>query len=268
MIYLGPAGVPACCKTTEDAIKYIAKIGLNALEVQFVRGVKITIKSAQALSKIAEDYGVKLSAHAPYFINLNSTKKDTIKNSRIQILRTAEVADALNARIVTVHAGYYSGKPSASATAIICESIRYCADKIEQKKWDVLIGLETMGKRASWGSLDEIVDICRVVKNVVPVIDFAHIHARAKGCLKTKKDFEKVLSSYEKVSTEFLHSHFTCVNYGEKGERNHLTLAESKEPDFNVLAPVLKSKKYDITVISESPILEQDALRMKDILGS
>jgi deoxyribonuclease-4 len=266
MIFLGPAGTPTVSKTIEDGVKKVAELGLHTIEVQFGRGVRMTPERAELLGKLAEEHNIRLSAHAPYFINLNSLKQETIENSKAQILKTAEVADAMNAYIVTVHAGYYSGKSSAAATAEIKRHVVECADKIKERGWNILIGLETMGKSRSWGTLEEIAEVCRERANVVPVIDFAHIHARANGCLRGAADFEAVLREYEKIYTRFLHAHFTCVAYGDKGEKYHLTL-DAQDPDFAVLAEVLKRKSYDIIIISESPVLEQDSLVMKEILA-
>ncbi len=265
MIHLGPAGSPIGVKTTEEGVKRVADLGLDAMEVQFVRGVRMKVELAREIGKLAKELNVHLSAHAPYYVNLNSQKPETIEKSKEHILKTAEVADALGAKVIAVHAGYYSGSTSNKATEVMKKGIDYCADKIQDNGWKVLIGLETMGRVATWGTLDEIRQVCTSVEGVIPVVDFAHIHARYGGFLKTKEDFEELLERYEAIFDEFLHSHFTCINYGKKGEKNHLTL-EAKEPDFAALAPVLKKKKYDITIISESPILEEDSLKMKEII--
>jgi deoxyribonuclease-4 len=158
------------------------------------------------------------------------------------------------------------GKSSEEATAKIKRHVFECCDEIERRGWtDVALGLETMGKASTWGTLEEIASICKDRKGVAPVIDFAHIHARNNGMLKTVKDFSAILSSYEKIYKKYLHSHFTCVKYGLKGEREHSTLV-AKDPDFKLLAEAIRKKRYNITIISESPILEQDSLKMRAML--
>jgi deoxyribonuclease-4 len=269
MFYIGTAGVPISSKgrSTEDGIKRIAELGLNVMEVEFVRGVRMSLDTAKKVKELAESLDVKLSAHAPYYINLNSQKEETIEKSKVNIIKTAELANAMGAEVIVVHAGFYSSKSSSEATQIIAHGVKECAEQVKDKGWNVWIGLETMGKSGTWGTLDEIGEVCKIVSNVIPVVDFAHVHARDQGCLKSIKDFDELLRKYEDIFDKFLHSHFTCVNYGPKGERNHLTMEESKEPDFEMLAPVLRKKRYDITIISESPILETDALMMKEIIG-
>ena len=267
MIYLGPAGTPTSSATMEDGIIEISRIGLNAMELEFVRGVNIKLDRAKKIGKLAKEKNVKLSCHAPYYINLNSKENEKINASQTRIKQTIDAANAVGAYVVVVHAGFYSGKNSQETTEAIIKNLSPCVEHIEKTGTDVKIGIETMGKHATFGTQDEILQVCNAYKQVVQVVDFSHIHARYGGSLKTGTDFEEVLSKFEKTNPKYLHSHFTGIKYGTKGELHHLTI-ESKEPDFEVLAPILKKKKYDITIISESPILEQDSLVMKKILGA
>jgi hypothetical protein len=130
----------------------------------------------------------------------------------------------------------------------------------------MFIGLEMTGKLAGFGTLDEIIRICQDIEGVYPVIDWAHAHARDQGRFKRVQDFEDLLREYEEFTTDFLHCHFSCIEYGERGERRHLEI-EEKSPDFAKLATVLKKREYDITIISESPVRDKDSLKMKRILG-
>jgi len=260
-IYLGPAGIPFGCKSTEEGIRRVHALGLNAMEVQFVRGVKMGEETAKKVGAVAKELEVRLSAHAPYYINLNSDEQEKIEASKKRIIDTAEIAEKMGAYIIAIHAGYYGGKTSQETTERIGEGLIECEKKT--RGLDVKLGIETAGKKGAWGTLEEIGEVC--TKRVVPVVDFAHIHAREGGTLTRIWDFEKVLEEYEGINNRFLHAHYSCIHYGQKGELNHLAL-DKKQPDFSLLAPVLKDKKYDITVISESPILEQDSQRMKEML--
>jgi len=130
----------------------------------------------------------------------------------------------------------------------------------------MFIGLELTGKLAGFGTLDEIVKICQDIEGVYPVIDWAHAHARDQGRFKRAQDFEDLLREYEEFTTDFLHCHFSCIEYGERGEKRHLEIGE-KSPDFAKLAEVLKKREYDMTIISESPVRDKDSLKMKRILG-
>jgi len=266
MIYLGPGGTPHGVKGTKDSMKYLAEEGLNAMEVQFVRGARMKESTAKEIGKEAEKNDILLSIHAPYYINLNSEKEETIEKSKERIMKSARLGDAMGAWIITVHAGYYSGMSSEEATKIIGNGVVECAEMIKEEGLEVKIGLEQMGKEKSWGTLDEIEKVMERTDLAVPVLDFAHYHARFDGALETEEDFRNLIEKYESIHDGRLHSHFSSIEYTDKGEKEHLNV-EEHEPDFRKLAPILKEKDYDITVICETPELDRDSLRMKDILG-
>jgi deoxyribonuclease-4 len=264
MLFFGPAGVPPSARSTEEGIRLVSALGLGALEVEFVRGIRMK-EEARRVGRAATETGVRLSAHAPYYINLNSRDADIIKRSKEHILLTLRMAHEMGARIIVVHAGYYSEMPSEAATEIIARGIAEVREEADASGWsDVVLGLETMGKKASWGTFREMRRACSGLKNVQPVVDFAHLHARGHGSLRTSDDFAKALSEYERFKAPFLHAHFTGIEWGPSGEKRHLEVS-SASPDFALLAPLLLNKAYDTTLICESPLLEKDALRMKKI---
>lgn len=266
MIRLGPAGTPTTAKSTAEGLAVAAELGLKAMEIEFVRGVHMSLPTAEEIGKLAKDLGIRLSVHAPYYINLNSLKPETIEASRVRILKSLEAAHALQADVIVVHAGFYSGKTSQEATRKILQEVQTCATLAKRKGWTPKIGLEQMGKVSSWGTLDEIQAVCDAVPQAVPVLDFAHYHARYQGRLKTEQDFEDLLKRYEAFGPKSLHAHFSCIEFTDRGERHHLPLA-AKKPDYQLAAKPLKKRKYDITLICESPLLELDALVMKKYLS-
>ncbi len=265
MIYFGPAGVPPPAGSTEEGVRLVGSLGLNALEVEFVRGVRMKPDEARRVGRTATEAGVRLSAHAPYYINLNSRDRDIVERSKEHILLTIERAHDLGARIVVVHAGFYSEMPSGAATGIIADGVAEVRERADAAGWsDVVLGLETMGRLASWGTLREMERVCARVRNVQPVVDFAHLHARGRGSLRTAADFDSVLSRYDRFGAPFLHAHFTGIEWGPRGEKRHIGVSAAS-PDFSLLAPLLRRKGYDIALVCESPLLEKDALLMKDI---
>ncbi len=267
MIYLGPGGTPHGIKGTEASMEYLAEEGLNAMEVQFVRGARMKGSTAKKIGDKAEKYGIRLSIHAPYYINLNSEKDEIIEKSKERILKSARLGHIMGARVITVHAGYYGELSSEETTKIIGENVVECGEIIKEEDLDVKIGLEQMGRKKSWGTLDEISKVMEKSDVVVPVLDFAHYHARYNGILRSEDDFKTLLEKYDSIHDGPLHSHFSSIEYNDTGERSHLNM-EDKEPDFELLAPVLDKRPYDITVICETPELDRDSLRMKNILGS
>ncbi len=265
MIIVGPAGLPIGYKSSEEGIPALAKMDLDALEVQFGHGITMKDEGAERIGKLARDVGVKLSVHAPYFINFNSKRPDVRKNSIGVLKKTAKIADALGAERVVCHCGSYSKMSSKEATENIADCLRKAVDKIKKERYRVMVGVETMGKTAVWGSLDEVIALTELV-DVFPVIDFGHLYARSDGRLNSERDFEDIMEKYDSLRMPFLHAHFACVRYNEKGELGHLPIS-SKQPDFSLIAPVLKRRMYDMTIICESPLLDRDALVIKEMLA-
>lgn len=264
MIRLGPAGIPLSAKerSTLGGIRRVAELGLNALEVEFVRGVKMSIETAKELGAVARERNIQLSIHAPYYINLTSVEKQKIAASHRMILDSIERGAAMGARIVVIHAGYYGKLTSEECTSAMTSEFEKLRKIIVQKGWDsVLLGLETTGRLSQWGTVDEILKLCKSVEGTAPCMDFAHLFARAGGRI----DYAAVLDSVKRF--KHLHSHFSGIKYslvriGAGNERNHLPIGS---PPFEPLAKEILKRNLDITIISESPVLEQDSLVMKKI---
>ncbi len=265
MLRFGTAGIPLSSekRDTISGIKRVYELGLNAMEVEFVRGVRMGIESAKNVREVAEKLNVSLSTHAPYFINLASEDEKKRKKSITFITNTARIADALGAKIVVFHPGYYYKKDRDKTFSLMLGNIKKAKEIVEKNGWDVLLAPEVMGRQATFGGLDETIKICKEAC-VVPTIDFAHIHARGNGCLKTKDDFRKVFDKLKKLKLKNFHMHFTGVKYKDGNEKKHLVLKEG-DLDFGLLAPVLAERKINGTIINESPNLEVDALEMKRV---
>lgn len=262
IIRIGPAGIPISAKGKGivEGVRKAAELGLSALEIQFGHGVNMGLDLAKKAGAAAKEKDILLSVHAPYFINLNSEKKGVIEESKRRLLQSIAVAEAAGAYIVVFHAGFYSGDRDREATETIKENILEVREKAPAH---IFLGVETMGRANTWGTLEEIGEVCG--KGVVPVLDFAHIHARGRR-LDSKEKVNALFAEYESIFSGFLHSHFTGIAYGELGEKNHLPVSGA-EPDFSLVAPFLNSRKYRCTVICESPLLDIDALKLKGMLG-
>jgi deoxyribonuclease-4 len=263
-IKIGTAGIPFGCRTTNESPEYLSSAGLGALEIEFVRSIYLNKTSAKKFSLIAKKYNISISTHAPYFINLNSLSKETIKKSKNILIRALEISDCLNAKVCVVHAGYYSGKDKKETFNIIKAGIKEIIKKANCK---TLLGIEVMGKQSQFGGLKETLELCKNVANTTPVIDFAHIHARGNGCIKTKQDFIDILNLCKKYNFTKLHCHFSGILYKNGNEKKHLPI-DSKEPDYVILAKILKQRNdFDLTFICESPNSLKDALLFKSYLN-
>jgi deoxyribonuclease-4 len=145
-------------------------------------------------------------------------------------------------------------------------SLERCRARMEEEGVeDVLIGLECMGRRTAWGTLQEIGEVVGRIEGVVPVVDFAHLHARGGGSLRTEEDFRQVLEEVDRFYQGRLHCHFSGIEFTEVGERRHLPLS-SRQPDYRMLAGALRERKGEVTLISETPSPADGAREMVSLL--
>jgi deoxyribonuclease-4 len=274
----GPAGVPRAFRERKAVLADVPKLlrgeGLDAFEYQAVRwGAKPQIKreNAEELSLRAGENDVWLTLHGSYFINFCG-KREVIEASKNRLIACATAAEWMKAHVVVFHPGFYGKRTSKEALEDCSEALADVAEKMKMlgiKK--VKLGPETMGKLSQFGSLDDILSLCEEVEQTQPVIDWAHIHARDRGRFKTVDDFRKVVEEIEKrLGTDAamnIHCHFTKIEFTEKGEKRHHTMNETEYgPDFTLLAKVIAEFKLKPVIISESPILDVDAIKMRDIL--
>ena len=269
MIYLGPAGIPTVSKerTTIGGIKCVAELKLNAFEVEFVRRVGMSNQMAKETGRVAKELNILLSVHCPYFINLCSQEKEKLDASKQRILDSVERAFHMGAEIAVFHPGFYGNLTPEAAFNAIEGACRDMLDRMRAKGIKgVSLGLETTGKVSQFGTLDETIEICKKLKECAPVVDFAHIYARQAGRI----DYGEVFEKLKPLKLKHLHAHFTGMEWTpakapwQGNERRHLELKVNKPP-FEPLAREVLKRKIDITLISESPILEKDSLEMKHI---
>lgn len=269
-VRFGPAGVPVGSPKPDifAGVEYTAGLELEAFECEFSRGVRINKDVALKTGKRAKESDISLSCHAPYWVNACSTDKVKIETSIRNIMEAARAAHLLGAGIIVFHPGFYMGKSSGECAAIAKKTLGVCLEKMKNEKInDVFLGPETTGKPSQYGSLEEVLELCASLENCKPTIDFAHIHARGRK-LRKKEDYKGIFDEIEKElgkeAVKNLHVHFSEVEYTDKGERRHLVLGTNNEPPFKPLAEAIVENGYGATIISESPLLEIDALKMKD----
>jgi deoxyribonuclease-4 len=266
MIRIGPSGSTTQAKTTLEAVGIVADMGLTALEVNYVRGARASEETTRNVGAAAAERGVTLSAHAPYYVSLNSQRDEVRASSVGHIVETARRCQWLGASFFAVHGGTYGGLEPDQATDGVVDRILQVRTRMEADGIiGVKVGLETTGRPSAWGTMEEIESVAEQVDGVIPVVDFSHVHARSGGGLKTTEDFQAVVDWALEVSDCQLYCHFQSIEYGETGERRHLPV-DAWDPDFRLLAPVLRQISCDVHLICESPLLEADALLIKRVL--
>jgi deoxyribonuclease-4 len=258
----------------EDVPRLLKAEGLDAFEYQAVRwGAKPQMKrdDAEKLGLKAVENDVWLSLHGSYFINFCGGK-DIVDASKQRLIACATAAEWMKAHTVVFHAGFYGKAPRTEVFKNCLRALKEVVDSLKALGIkNVKIGPETMGKPSQFGSLEDILSLCEEVEQTQPVIDWAHLHARENGRLKTVDDFRKVIEIIEdRLGTEAIkdmHCHFTKVEFTEKGEKcHHILEEEGYGPDFSMLAKVIAEFDLKPVIISESPILDLDAIKMRDIL--
>jgi len=272
----GPAGKPVGFKgKVVEVPRYLRSEGLDAFEFQAVRwGVKPGMKpdDARALGEEARKHDVLLSMHASYFVNL-CADGEKLEQSIKRLVICLEYASYMGAYVVVFHPGFYKGKPKREALEGCIKALERVLDEASTISGPLpYLGPETTGKPTQLGDLEEIIAICERVENCRPVVDWAHLHARdGRGAIKGKDDYREVLERLEaSLSSDVvanLHTHFTRVEFSAKGEVRHHTMAETAYgPEFEPFAELVAEMGLKPVVISESPILDRDALVMKKMV--
>ncbi|MBS7644138.1 TIM barrel protein [Candidatus Bathyarchaeota archaeon] len=268
----GPAGKPPRFKGAMSEIpKFLHEEGLDAFEYQAVRGVRISQNDAKNLGSNGTKYDVWLTLHGPYFINLCG-EKAVVDASKQRLIDSLKAASWMGAHQVVFHPGYYGMRSEQEALDLCVQALQEVVELAERLGiHGVRLGPETTGKPTQVGSLDEILTICTKVEATSPTIDWAHIHARGNGVIKSREDYVKLIDLIEKKlgseAVKNMHCHYTPVEFTSKGERCHHTMDEPGfGPDFKPLAELIVQLGLKPIIISESPVLDLDSIKMQKMV--
>jgi deoxyribonuclease-4 len=266
------AGVPASSRGTDPAagVQRVAELKLDAMELEFVHGVRIRDEMAGRVRDLATRLDVALTCHGPYYINLNSDDADKKQASIIRILDTARAAQKTGARSITFHAAFYLKQDPERVHRTVRESLTHIVSTLRAEGNAVQVRPELTGKPTQYGDLEELLRLSVEVEGVLPCIDFSHLYARTAGGFNSYDDIMRVLERYAEVlGTESLadmHLHASGIEFTPKGERRHLRLSESKYR-YKELLRALKTAQVKGVLVCESPIQEEDSLLMKRSFG-
>ncbi len=268
MIRLGQAGIPLSCKgrTIRDGIEDTFKLGLTAMEIQLIREVdKKTRDEIDTISVMADSMIVTISIHTPYYIDL-VTEGEVMERSIQSIIKTGMEGEKLGARYLITHLGPYGEYTPREALSNAIKCVRKIRDTLRKKGLKIRLAVETSGKAEALGSLDDVLPICRRVNGVWPIINFGHIHSRTNGGLQTREDFQEIFDRVDNtINLYSYYMHFSGVAY-ENGDEKHFIPIKKADYKFDPLAEVILENELEVTIISDSPLLEHDAMYMKVIL--
>lgn len=267
----GTAGIPTCTKgDTIQGIKDVRNLNLDSMELEFVHSINIKEEKAVEVKKTAEKNNIKLTCHAPYFINLNSEDPKKFHASIGRIVNSAKITSLCGGYSVCFHAGFYQSQHPEKVYENIKVGFKKITDEVKEFDKNIWIRPEISGKISQFGDLNELIKLSNDFDQVLPCIDFSHLFARTIGKNNTLEEFNSILEQMEKIRKDAIknmHIHVSGIEYGDKGEKHHLILKESK---FNYKDLMKSLKEFNVkgVIISESPNIEQDALLMQKIFNN
>lgn len=248
------------------AIIFSREIGLDALELGWVQSVRVSVETCALIKETAAAQDVGVSVHAPYYINLNASDEEWPK-SRQRLMDAAHYGNLAGASDIIFHPGSYFEQPSIDVLKIAIPRLQGCVDELRATDNPVILRPETMGKSAMLGSLEDTLEMARQIPGVLPCLDFAHLHARpGDGTVNSYDEWSTRLEQYGLTlgdsALEQLHIHLSGIEYGPKGEKNHLPISES-DFDLDGLFRAMSAFNAGGRILCESPIMEEDALLMR-----
>ncbi len=260
-----PKNKPKSPGGSVGGIYYLDELGLRAMELGWVRSVRVSEKTTREIKEAAKEKDIALSVHAPYYINLNADDEEWPK-SRKRLMDAARAGYESGATDIVFHPGSYFDSSPGEVLKTVMPRLEGCVKELRAEKNPVILRPETMGKGAMLGSLEDTLEMS-AIEGVEPCLDFAHLHARpGDGSMNSTREWLEVLDAYRIAlgddSLKCLHCHLSGIEYTEKGEQNHLVIAES---DFNLeaLFEALLSVESGGRILCESPTLEEDALNIQ-----
>ena len=256
--------------STLDAPMWLSKIGLDAYEYEAGNGLSASPSMLAEIGRRASQHNIKMSYHTPYFISLSGVVEEKRLNSINYIRQSLEAARLLGADTIVVHCGSCAKISRDEAMRLASDTLVRAASTLDT--YGIKIGLETMGKINQLGTLDEVLELCRIDSCFVPVVDFGHLNARELGGVFKGADdylrvFDKIATRMDNYVAENLHCHFSKIEYAASGEKKHLTFADTVYgPDYEPFVEAIAKAKLTPTVICESAGTQSgDALAMKSL---
>ena len=282
---LGPAGVPLSCKgrTIVEGMDDITALGLDAMEIQTVRTVQPKhFDQYWQAGILSWNSDLEMNLHGPYYAELLGSKRER-NRTLTKMEASMQAGKIVNARHLVYHVGPYAEyEPGAEANEQVANIFSGVVDRVHQiwgdkseeedyaafpwvhKSKPSLVGIETSGRQDLWGTVEEVIEVCNHVDGTVPVLNMAHIHARGHGSMRTSEDYSEL---FEQVRKDYggkkFYCHFAGIEH-RMGNALHYTQIKKSDLKFEPFAEFLAEEGswLDITIISDSPLLEHDAMYM------
>jgi len=254
-------------KGTVQAPAWVKNYGLDAYEFEAGNGLTAGEATLRKIGEEAKLHGIAMSLHTPYFISLSGVDPEKRLKSIDYIQKSLWAAELLGAKTIVIHSGSAAKISREEAMRLSCDTLEKVIEAVGDT--EIKLGIETMGKVNQLGTLDEVIEQCRVDKHYVPIVDFGHMNSREQGLFRTVDDyrriFDKIAEGCSPEVAKDLHCHFSKIEYTGAGEKKHLTFAdEVYGPDFEPLVEAIAKDGLTPTIICESDGTQaEDALAMK-----
>ena len=252
-----------------QAFDVLKEMNLDGMELEYVHGVRMSDDNRIFVKEMAKNFVI--TAHGPFYINLNSKEEEKIEASVQRIIDTAAVAAQAGAFSITYHAAFYMGGDKETVFEQVKTQTKRIIDILENEKIKVWVRPETTGKATQWGDIDEIINLSKEFEQVLPCVDFSHLHARSAGEYNTYDEFSKVLekmgNNIGQYALENFHGHLAGIEYTAKGEKQHLNL-ENSDMNYKDLIKVMKEFGVKGALVCESPNIEDDCKLLKNYYES
>ena len=259
-------------KSTLQAPTWLVKKGLDAYEYQAGNGLTASDATLKRIGDAAKEHGIKMSLHTPYYISLSGVEHEKRLKSIDYIKKSLHAASLLGADTIVIHSGSAAKISREEAMSLAKDTLERAIDEIGDT--NVRLGLETMGKINQLGTLEEVIDLCKVSPKYHPVVDFGHLNARENGLFTDADSYRRVFDAIgDALGGEYaqnLHCHFSMIEYTSAGEKKHLTFAdEIYGPRFEPLIEAIVKESLSPRIICESAgTMAEDALEMKKYYNS
>jgi len=267
-LLFGTAGIPHSTPKpdTLTGIQHVRALGLDAMEVEFVRSIHVSAEKAPLVLEAAQKHHVALTCHGQYFVNLNAQNRTTLQQSRQRILDACRRVSQCGAWSICYHLAYYMSQPPAAVFPQVKTQLQSLIKQLQDEGVSLWVRPETGGKLSQFGDIDELVKLSQEVEQVLPCIDWAHHYARSLGKVNQYEQFAEILSKIEaglgKEALQDMHMHLEGIEYTDKGERNHVNVGEC-EFKYQAVLQALKDFQCKGVLICESPNIEDDARLFK-----
>ncbi|MCX7734027.1 MAG: TIM barrel protein [bacterium] len=272
--FVGTAGIPHSTvpKNGEDptsaGIRTIRELKLDAMELEFVNGVYLKPEKTIYVKEMKDNYNVVLTAHAPYFLNLGNPEK--VEMSKSVLIHTLKIAELAGIKSIAFHPAYYFKQNPEETFKIVKKAISDILEFSRKNGYKVELRPETAGKTFQFGSIQELIKLCKEIEGLKICIDFAHIYSRSRGEVNGYDGFMRVIENLWKElgdsALKDMHCHVEGIQFGKTGEIRHLNFSESGF-DYRGLAQALLESRAEGIIICESPSLESDAILLKELLS-